>query len=119
MKIKIHSIVNKGNLDKELIWLQVLEDVSDLSYYMVCDSTYTKDDHLSNEHRHAYWFPPRALKKGDWIALRTKDGTNGKESNNQNTTTHNFYWRLGRTIWNKDGDCAVLFQLTTWEAMRA
>jgi hypothetical protein len=119
MKIKIHSIVNKGDLANELIWLQVLEDVNDISYYLVCDSTYTQDNKLSNEHRHAYWFPPHAVKKGDWIALRTKDGTYGKESNNQGTTTHNYYWRLGRTIWNKDGDCAVLFQLTTWEAHRA
>ena len=119
MKIKIHSIENKGNLDKEVIWLDVLEDVSNLSYYMVCDSSYTDDNHISDEHRHVYWFPAKSVKKGDWIALQTKDGKNTTASNERKTTTHRFYWNLGRTIWNKDGDCAVLFQLTTWKAHRA
>lgn len=118
MKIKIHSIENKGNLEKEVIWLDVLEDC-DLSYYMVCDSTYTSDNRLSNEHRHAYWFPPIAAKKGDWLALHTKDGKNDTRSNDRGTMTRHFYWKLGRTIWNKDGDCAVLFQLTTWRGHRA
>lgn len=119
MKIKIHSIKDKGVLDKELIWLEVIEDLDDLDHYMVCDSTYTDSNHISNEHRHAYWFPKKSVKKGDWIALRTKDGKNTSATNDRKTTTHTFYWNLGRTIWNKDGDCAVLFQLTTWEAKRA
>jgi hypothetical protein len=119
MKIKIHSIENKGDLDSEVVWLDVVEDVTDLGYYMVCDTTYTDDNHISNELRHAYWFPTKAVKKGDWIALYTKNGTNGTSSNKRETTTHKFFWKLGRTVWNKDGDCAVLFQLTTWKTKRA
>jgi hypothetical protein len=117
MKLKIYTIDNKGNLDKEVVWLDVLEDC-DLSYYMVCDSTYTDSNHISNEHRHAYWFPSIAAKKGDWVALHTRDGKNTTASNDRDATTRHFYWNLGRTIWNKDGDCAVLFQLTTWQAKK-
>lgn len=118
MKVKIHSIADKGNLEKEVIWIEVLEDVADLSYYMICDTTYTDDDHISNELRHIYWFPKQSVKKGDWIALYTKDGKKSASSNNRGTTTHTFYWNLSRTIWNKDGDCAVLFKLETWKAQK-
>jgi hypothetical protein len=119
MKLKIHSVDNKGELENEVIWIDVLEDISDLSYYMVCDTTYTDDNHISNELRHVFWFPKKSVKKGDWIALRTKNGTNTAGSNNRGTATHTFFWKLGRTIWNKDGDCAVLLELTTWNTIRA
>ncbi|HYR74360.1 MAG TPA: hypothetical protein VEM96_00835 [Pyrinomonadaceae bacterium] len=114
MNIKIHSVVGKGDLDKELTWLQVLADVSDLSFYMVCDTTYKDNNSISNELRHIYWLPKQSVKQGDWIAVHTKDGKNTTVKNEQGTTTHHFYWNLGRTIWNKDGDCAVLFNLNSW-----
>lgn len=119
MKIKIHSIEESGNLEKECVWLDILEDVSDLGHYMVCDTTYADDSHISNELRHTFWFPPKSVRKGDWIALRTKDGKNATAPNVRGGTTHTFYWNLGRTIWNKDGDCAVLFELSTWNSHRA
>lgn len=118
MKIQIHSIAEKGNLEKEIIWLKVLEDVADLSYYLVCDTTYTDDNHISNELRHVFWFPKQSVEKGDWIALHTKNGKKSSSSNNSGTTTHRFYWNLGRTVWNKDGDCAVLFKVETWKTHR-
>ena len=118
MKLKIHSIADKGELTKELLWIEVLEDVSDLTYYMVCDTTYTEEHSISNELRHVFWFPKKAVKKGDWIALRSTKGQETSLTNNSKTTTHTFYWGLGRTIWNKDGDCAVLFHLNTWKALR-
>ena len=118
MKIKIHSIEGKGNLDKEVIWLDVVEDVAALSDYMVCDTTYTDDNHISNELRHVYWFRSKSVKKGDWIALRTKNGTNTTSKNDRGGITYTFYWNLGRTIWNKDGDAAILFKVETWKTKR-
>lgn len=118
MNLKIHSIAGKGNLANEVIWLEVIEDVGDLSYYLVCDTTYTDDRHISNELRHVHWFPKKSVKKRDWIALHTKTGKNSTGTNDRGTTTHHFYWNLSRTIWNKDGDCAVLFELKTWETHR-
>lgn len=118
-KIKIHSIEGQGNLERECVWIDVLEDVGDLTSFMVCDTTYTDDRHISNELRHIFWFPKTSVKKGDWIALRSKDGKKTTGSNDRGGTTHTFYWNLGRTIWNKDGDCAVLFELKTWNTHRA
>lgn len=118
MKIGIHSIEHKGDLDKEVVWLDVLEDVAQLSHYMICDTTYLESGLVSNELRHVYWFPDAAVKRGDWIALRTKRGRNRTGSNDRGTASHTFYWGLGSTIWNKEGDCAVLFKLGGWMTRR-
>ncbi len=116
--LSIHSAEHKGELDKECLWLEVHEDIPSLSYYSVCDTTYTDDDHISNELRHVYWFPKKSVKKGDWLLLYTKVGKSSSSVNNHKTTTHTFYWQLGRTVWNKDGDAAMLFKHETWNTKR-
>lgn len=118
-KLELISIEGQGNLDKECVWLNVKEDIDDLAFYMVTDTTYTNDHHISNELRHVFWFPKMAVKKGDYIRLSTKKGKTGTTTNTRNTTTHLLFWGLGRTVWNQDGDCAVLFGLSGWETMKA
>jgi len=112
-KLKIHSVDDKGVLAKECIWLNVLEDVTDLDHYIICDTTYTNDHHVSNELRHIYWFKKKTLKKGDWIRLMTKDGTDTAIANDKKTITHTFHWKLGKTVWNQDGDTAVLIHFNS------
>ena len=112
-KISIVIAEGKGILDKEVLWLLVNEDVS-LESYMVCDSTYTDPTHISNKLRHVYWLPNGTAKKGDYIALYTKIGQNNTAENTKGSKTHRMYWGLKETVWNKDGDCAVLFPVAGW-----
>ncbi len=119
MNLKVHSIDGKGDLSKECVWFEVLEDIPALQYYMISDSTYTDASHVSNELRHVFWFPTMAVKKGDWIKLMTGTGTKSSSRNDRGTNTHVLYWKLGRTVWNKDGDCAILFKLADWKTHRA
>ena len=116
--LQVHSVDGKGDLSKECVWLEVSEDIPDLAYYLLCDTTYTDDSHISNELRHMYWFKKQEVKKGDFIQLMTKNGTNKSLVNQNKTTTHTLHWNLGKTVWNKDGDAAVLFTLKTWQAKR-
>lgn len=118
MKLKVIAVQGQGILEKEAVWLEALEQCS-IEKYIICDTTYTDDRHISNEVRHAFWFPPNAIAKGDLVALWTKSGTNGPVRNDRQTTTHQYYRNLGRTVWNKDGDCAVLFHLLDWVTTRA
>ena len=118
-RLNIHSIQNKGDLADECVWLDVTEDISNLSYYVFCDATYTDEDHTSVELRQTYWFPKKRVSSCDWIRLMTKAETNAKLSNDRHTTTHTLFWGLGRTIRNNDGDCAVLLKLQTWKTRRA
>jgi hypothetical protein len=66
-----------------------------------------------------YWFHKKAAAKGDYIRLMTKAGKASTAKNNRGGTTYTVYWGLGRTVWNKDGDCAVLFKLNGWKSKRA
>lgn len=116
--LNVHSVHSKGNLQEESLWIQVTEDIENLSYYLVCDTTYTDENHISNELRHLFWFPKKSAKKGDWIQLATRNGKSTTLENDQGTTTHVFYWNLGRTVWNKAGDAALLFDLRTWKATK-
>lgn len=117
-KLTVHSVGGKGDLATECVWLDVLEDIANLSDYALCDTTYIKPDRISNELRHIYWFRRLPAKKGDWIKLMTKEGNASTAPNNRNTRTHIFYWGLGRTVWNKDGDGAILFTLASWSTLR-
>lgn len=113
MKLKINSI-DKTN---ERVWIQVLDDC-DLSYYMLCDTTYYANHSISNELRHLYWFPRKYVKRDDWILLYSKNGTEKSVLNDKGTTTHIFFWDLDSKVWNNDGDAAVLLELNTWKTKR-
>ena len=63
MNLKVHSIDGKGKLENEVIWIDVVEAVDDLSNFLICDTTYTDDNHISNELRNVYWFPKKSVKK--------------------------------------------------------
>lgn len=116
--LKIQGVDDKGDLDAECVWLSVDEDIENLAYYILSDTTYTDDNHISNELRHIFWFPKKSVTAGDWIRLMTKNGKQTSEMNEHGTKTHTFHWKLGRTVWNKDEDAAILFTLKTWKAMR-
>lgn len=116
--LKIHSIDGKGDLGKECVWLSVDQDAPDISFYLLCDTTFTAEDKISNELRHMYWFNKMPVKKGDWVRLWTKNGTNDSVKNEKGTMTHNFFWNLGKTVWNKDGDAVTLFNLESWKTTR-
>lgn len=117
MKIEIIKIIDRGLANKERLWLRVLANAN-LQYFIVFDTTYTFPDSISNLQRHAYWFKPKEVKAGDYVVLYTKQGTPSEQVNDNGTTTHFVYWGLDKTIWNDTGDCAVLFEVNSWQTSR-
>lgn len=113
MKIEIYGVEHKGRLKDEQLWLRVIQEVPDLSVYQVADTTFAGSA-VSNELRHLYWFPPAAVRAGDWICLFTKNGKDATVARADGKTTHLFHWRLDRTVWNKGKDQAVLFEIAGW-----
>jgi hypothetical protein len=51
MKVKINSINNKGNYNREYVTLEVLESC-DIGRFLLSDSTYTNIGQLSNKVRY-------------------------------------------------------------------
>jgi hypothetical protein len=114
MKLQIIKIIDRGIPHQERIWFRVLGEI-DLSYFIVFDTTYLTPNSISNIQRHAYWFAPKQVKSGDYVILYTGLGTPTESKNNDGSTNHFLYWGIDKTIWNKSGDCAVLFELNSWE----
>jgi hypothetical protein len=117
--LDIHSIEGMGKLDTECVWLEVKKDIPNLSEYLLCDATLTDNNQVFSELRHTYWFTARSVKQRDWVKLMTMTGTKTSMTNKRGTTTHVLYWGLDRTIWNKGGDCAILFHLNSWNVKGA
>lgn len=117
MKLKIENIYNHGTLDKEHVVLSVLEDCN-LSAYVLMDTTYDKDGNVSNKHRHVKWLPSVQAKKGDRVSVWTKEGSD-KSVTSDGTRWHRVYWNMNTSIWNNDGDVAVLLQISGVDHKRA
>lgn len=117
MKLKIENIYNHGTLDKEHAVLSVLEDCN-LSAYVLMDTTYDKDGNVSNKHRHVKWLPSVQAKKGDRVSVWTKVGSDTSVTSD-GTRWHRVYWNMNTSIWNNDGDVAVLLQISGVDHKRA
>jgi hypothetical protein len=117
LKLRILSIYEKGDATKEYVSIEVLQNCT-LDYFGVADTTYTDDDKISNKLRHYFWFPRREAAKGERVVLRTGTGKNDQYTTENGTKVHRFYWGLESSVWNDDGDAAVLFQIDTWKTSR-
>jgi hypothetical protein len=118
MKVKIISVHNQGDYDEEYVLMEVKESCN-IGKYILADSTYTDAGHVSNKVRHTFWIPDKDVEKGDLVSVRTKTGTDTTIIKASGTRVHRFYWGLKTAVWNNDGDCAVLFELNTWQLFKA
>jgi hypothetical protein len=112
MNAKIRKIIDNGHNDERIL-IDILAD-TDIGKFLVLDTTYTSSGDVSNKVRHPYWFPDKAVKKGDLVVLYTKKGKSSSTENKDGTTNHFFYWGLDSNVWNNDGDCALLLHVDEW-----
>lgn len=117
MKIDILGIPDRGIANKERLYLKVNMNTN-LLYYLVCDSILVALERVSNLPRYSFWFPKKEVNAGDSVILYTKSGTDLSKSNPDGTSTHFFYWGLEKTIWNTPDDCAILFEINSWQTSK-
>ena len=115
MILEIKHVKDAGNIEKERIIMSVVKD-GDVGRYAIFDTTFTKENHVSNKVRFTYWFPDKQVKAGDLVVIYTKSGSSSVNKNSDGSTSHFFYWGLDRTVWNMGGDCAILAQVESWKA---
>lgn len=114
MKIQIVRIIDRGVVNKERLHLRVLAETN-LNFYVVFNAVYTNPNAISNNPKNVYWFPSTIVKPGDQVVLYSGFGQNKSEIAPNGTTNHFFYWGQKNTLWNKYGDCAVLFEVAFWQ----
>jgi len=114
MDIRVVHVEGHGELDKEHILL-VADSQANLWNYILSDSTYHGDGSSSNKHRHVFDFDELAaitLKKDDLVFLYTKNGKFGIHTLPSGTKAYFVYWGLSETVWNKNGDEAILIKVS-------
>lgn len=118
MELQIISVNGYGNHKEEHLLIKAVKDCN-LAGYVLADNTYDKAGKRSNKVRHTYWFPDAKIKAGELISVRTGKGTDILTKNDKGTPVHRFYWNLDESVWNDEGDCAVLLKVTDWSKKRA
>lgn len=113
MKLQIRFVKDRGDIKNERIILKALGDTN-VGSYIISDTTYYSENEISNELRHVFWIPDKEVEEGDLVVVYSKSGKNKTVKNKSGNSTHFFYWGLDRTVWNRDGDAAVLFSLSDW-----
>lgn len=113
MSLNIVSIYNNGDAKQEYVVLQALEDVN-IHNYAVVDRTFNKSGSLSNIHRHFYRFPSATIKKGNYVAICTGEGTSNSNGNYKNLPCAIYYWGSKAPFWNDTNvEQAELLQVAT------
>jgi len=115
VKVQIFLIADRGVANKERIHLRVLAETN-LSFFLVFNTFYTNLTAISKNPKDVYWFPSTYVKPGDQVVLYSGFGQNRSvRALLDGTTNHFFYWGQKNTLWNSYGDCAVLFEVESWQ----
>lgn len=115
MKLKLISISNHGDYNKEFVDLLATSDCQ-IGEHILADTTYKNENTVSNKLRHTYWFPNKEIKSGEYVRIFTGSGSAGTVISPNGSTIHKLYWGLKTAVWNDEGDSAVLMQIAEWKA---
>lgn len=114
-ELDIEYAYNQGDIDGERVRIKVKEDCW-LDDFLIMDNTYNENGGVSNKYRHVYQFPCHRVNVGDTVYLYTKKGKKVVPDDNEKNRTLRFYWGLGKTIWNQDGDTIHLIKIDRSES---
>ena len=114
MKLKISTIADIGDADKERVVLKANDDF-DLTHYAVFGCHKAGAGFQGGNVPHAYWFWAKDIKKDDFVVLYTKAGTPSVKENKDGTKSYFFYWHKPSPIWNGNLK-AVVVNTLSWSS---
>ncbi|MBH2982706.1 hypothetical protein I5M90_04865 [Serratia marcescens] len=115
MDLEIAFVSDHGNISMERVVLRSNSNEVLLWNYLLSDSTYHSDGTASNKLRHVFDFDSlKAIKLnvGDVVILYTGKGT-GQVTEHNGAKVYILYWGLNETVWNKNGDEAILIKVAS------
>jgi hypothetical protein len=111
MEFEIVKLYQGAGAEERLV-LRALTD-ADIGMYMILDATFQENGLVTNTFRHPYWFEDKAIKKGEFVVLYTKEGDYSKHGN-----THFFYYGSKHNVWNDNADAVTLIRISEWQVTR-
>lgn len=120
MSLKINSIANASNPDKEFVRLVTTTNVN-LKGYALVDRTFDEDGKVSNEFRHIFIFPDLDVTKDDLVVLYTGNPVASKPAIGKHASLkgniYRLYWQSDSCVWNDNGgDTATLIKYTVQDS---
>lgn len=112
MKIKIQSIADRGNPQKERI-VMVVQSRTDVGQFALLDAGYS-DGGVNTYTRDVYWFPDKPVNEGDYVVLYTKSGKDSEKLQKSGKKSHFFYWGKSGSKWEGTDMAPVLLQVEEW-----
>ena len=90
MRIAIDSIADKGNPEKERLFLRVRAD-ADVGDYILIQTGFQQDGVTIDTHN-TYWFPYKKVEAGDFVVIYTRKGRENQRALEDGKNVHFFYW---------------------------
>ena len=112
MRVKIESITDRGDLDRERLVLRVLGD-ADIGEYLLIRTGF-EDDKVTTEVVNTFWFPDRPMSRGDLVVVYSKSGAPKRKSIRDGRTAHFFYWEQESPLWDDEHCAPVLLYAPQW-----
>lgn len=112
MNLKIRYFKDRGQLRTERVVLKVLAD-DNIGHYSLF-RTLVQDGAVTNGVTHAFWFPDKTVRAGDFVILYTKEGTDSQTVSERGVTSHFFYWYQTSPMWEDSDFAAVALFTPDW-----
>lgn len=117
MNLKLKSVADKGNPEKERLVIRVLND-AEVGDFLVMRTGFV-DEVVNIGVTKTYWFPNKSVKAGDLVVLYSKVGKISDKVQENGSTVHFFYWGETTALWNETDVAAVLAHAPVWESASA
>ena len=114
MKFNIRGIRDAGEIDKERVVIDLLEDGN--AGTLISASTVQKNKNaISPKINNPYWIPDQDVKKGDLLVIYTKKGNRNTKENNDGTTSYFFYMSKNEPLYTNEDQTVAVFNIASWK----
>ncbi|MDY4374014.1 hypothetical protein [Pectobacterium carotovorum] len=117
MKFKINWLKEPGNIEKERVVIEILED-GNAGDLIVTSTVQQGENEISSKIKNPYWIPDQDVEKGDLIIIYTKKGRKSNRTNSDNSSSYFFYIGMDEPLYNESNETAVVFDISDWELAR-
>lgn len=113
MKFKIRGVREPGELDKERVVIELLED-GNVGTMIIASTKQQSSTKVSARIKSPYWIPDQEVKRGDLLVIYTKSGSRNSKENNDGTSSYFFYMGESQPLYNKEDQTVAAFDISSW-----